>query len=121
MVMVLSVLEMINTKVILEKFLMTLINTVELKEFIKAYNSYNVTYALTHDGVMHICGYIPWVGETSIVLVQIMVMIIGVVVKLSLQCNGFQGAGKTLEMNGSGLRSLWQLTELYNDVEDFSG
>jgi hypothetical protein len=69
---------------------------------------------------MHICGYIPWVGanfyrsganngndywsggKTFSPMQQV-----------------FWGAGKTLEMNGSGLRSLWQLTELYNDVEDF--
>ena len=31
----------------------------------------------------------------------------------------FWGAGKTLEVNGSGLRSLWSLTDLYNDVDDF--
>ena len=35
MVMVLLVLEMINTKVNLEKFLMTLTNTVELKRLLK--------------------------------------------------------------------------------------
>ena len=92
-----------------------------IKKFIKAgYNSYNVTYALTHDGVMHICGYIPWVGanfyrsganngndywsggKTFSPMQQV-----------------FWGAGKTLEINGSGMKSLWQLTELYNDVEDF--
>ena len=31
----------------------------------------------------------------------------------------FWGAGKTLELSGAGMRGLWSMTELYNDVEDF--
>lgn len=92
-----------------------------IKKIVKAgYNSYIVTAVLTHDGVMHICGYIPWLGEnfyrtgsnngndywsggkTFSPMQQV-----------------FWGAGKMVEMNGSGLRQLWSMTELYNDVEDF--
>ena len=63
-----------------------------IKKIVKAgYNSYIMTVVLTHDGVIHVAGYLPWVGETSIVLVQIMVMITTQVVNLSLQCNKFSG------------------------------
>ena len=68
-----------------------------IKKFIKAgYNSYIVTAVLTHDGVMHIAVIFRGLEKTSIVLVQIMVMIIGVVVKLSLQCNKFSGVQEKL-------------------------
>ena len=69
---------------------------------------------------MHIAGYLPWIGENFY---------------RSGANNGndywsggktfspmqqvFWGAGKTLELSGAGMRGLWSMTELYNDVEDF--
>ena len=92
-----------------------------IKKIVKTgYNSYNAVWVLTHDGVMHCTGYLPWIGQNFY---------------RSGSNNGndywtggktfspmqqmFWGAGKTLEMNGSGMRQLWSMTELYNDVEDF--
>ena len=92
-----------------------------IKKIIKAgYNSYVMTAVLTHDGVMHVAGYLPWVGEN---------------LYRSGYNNGndywsggktfspmqqiFWGAGRTTEMGASGMRFLGKVTELYNDVDDF--
>ena len=92
-----------------------------IKKIIKAgYNSYVMTAVLTHDGVMHVAGYLPWVGEN---------------LYRSGYNNGndywsggrtfspmqqiFWGAGRTMEMGASGMRFLGKVTELYNDVDDF--
>ena len=92
-----------------------------IKKIIKAgYNSYVMTAVLTHDGVMHVAGYLPWVGEN---------------LYRSGYANGndywsggktfspmqqiFWGAGRTMEMGASGMRFLGKVTELYNDVDDF--
>jgi hypothetical protein len=90
-----------------------------IKKLITAgYNTYYVTVVLTNDGVLHQAGLVAQIGSNL------------------YSSGGYDGDEATLdqfapmqkvwwdraravEMNGTGLRSFWNMTDLYNDVEDF--
>ena len=83
------------------------------------YNTYYTTVVLTHDGVLHVAGRTNEGPGPN------------------FYSSGSYGAGganmayfspmqkvwwdraRALEVNGSELRSFWNITDLYNDVEDF--
>ena len=82
------------------------------------YNSYYLTVVLTNDGVLHQSGLLQLTGSGL------------------YSSGGYNGdensqgqfapmqkvwwdRARSLEVNGSELRSFWNMTDLYNDVEDF--
>lgn len=90
-----------------------------IKKLITAgYNTYYLTVVLTNDGTLHQTGLLQQIGS-------------------NLYSSGGYDAdepsqgqfapmqkvwwdrARALEVNGTGLRSFWNITDLYNDVEDF--
>lgn len=82
------------------------------------YNTYYLTVVLTNDGVLHQTGLLQQIGSN---------------LYSSGSYDGDEPSGsgfgpmqkvwwdraRSLEVSGAGLRSFWNMTDLYNDVEDF--
>jgi len=83
------------------------------------YNSYYSTIVLTHDGVLHKAGYSPNPGRSFYNSGSYNGDEVNIGSGFSPMQKFWWERGRALEMNGSQLRTLWNVTDLYNDVEDF--
>jgi len=91
-----------------------------IKKYInEGYNTYYRTIILTHDGVLHTAGYAVHAGRSFFGSTDYNDDWSNYGGGFSPMQKFWWDRARTMGVSGAELRSLWNVTDLYNDVEDF--
>ena len=83
------------------------------------YNTYYITIVLTHDGVLHMAGQGNYIGRNFYNSGDYNDDTANIGNGFSPMQKYWWDRARALDISGAGLRNLWNVTDLYNDVEDF--